>query len=137
MLRSYHYALYPCIGFKSCATGYRYNQELPNSSITFTNYLQTPLEHKEFSNSLPHLDLGLGFSVQSTYLLGLRFGFLVPLDDDRWRINASKAALDDSPGIRYPCYFSLTLGVGGISRHPDFYRRTRRVDTEQRIGWLD
>ena len=99
------------MGFKGCGTNYLYNEKVSDTG-SFNNYFQTSLDHKEITNSVAHLDLGLGFSHQWFYMINLRAGVLCPLERPRWNINNNKVALIDDPGIRYQGYITLSLGLG-------------------------
>jgi hypothetical protein len=132
LLPALEYALYPFVGFKSATTEYTYSEKPKTLPSSFTNYLQTPLDHKELSCSVPHLDLGLGFSIQHTIdKLDVRFGYLIPLDDNRWRLNNGKNGVEGAPETRYQYYLSIGLGVGAINRMFAPYRLHRRAVKEE------
>lgn len=123
VFRGVRMAVYPFAGIKVTATNYLFNQKLSDSlTTTFNQYLQTPLEHKQINNQLPHLDLGLSVSYRSFCLVDLRAGYLLPLDDATWEMNRSKR-LENGPGIRYQYYISVGLGVGAISSEREERRR--------------
>jgi hypothetical protein len=115
-------ALYPYLGFKGSGINYLYNEKTPTAT-TFGNYLHTPLNHKEITNSRAHLDLGAGFSYQSFVMLNLRAGVLLPLEAARWNVNNNKLSLSDSPAVRYPGYITLTIGLGSMVVGDDFTKK--------------
>lgn len=114
VLRRPEQSLFPYIGFKGSGVSYLFDEKARNPT-TFGNYLQTPLNHKEITNSRGHLDLGLGASYQQFWLISLRAGVLVPLEAVRWNINNNKLSLSDSPGISYGGYVVLAIGLGNNS----------------------
>ncbi len=107
------FSVYPYIGFKGSGLNYLYKEKVPDST-SFGNYLQTNYKYTEVTNSRAHLDLGIGISHQWFYIINLRFGYLLPLEVVRWKVDNSQTTLTNSPTIRYQYYFSLTLGLGNI-----------------------
>jgi hypothetical protein len=85
------------------------------------------MEQKEISNSRAHLDVGIGFSHQLFYLLNIRFGYLMPLNKSRWKIDNNKVNLENSPGVRYRSYISITLGLGNMVSERDIIRRNEMI----------
>jgi hypothetical protein len=132
LIRHVHYSLYPYIGLKLSSTNYLFNGKVPDSIYTtFGQYLQTNLDHKQINNQVPHLDLGLGISYNWFFMVNARAGFLVPLDDATWQMNGGKVRLEESPGIRYQYYISLTLGLGTIYSEREMPQRNlRRRNTQ-------
>jgi hypothetical protein len=113
LLKTQWFSIYPYVGFKGCGLSYLYSEKLPDET-SFDNYFRTDLKYKEITNSRAHFDLGIGFAHQWFYLINFRFGYLLPLEKVRWKINNNQVTLSNSPTINYNYYFSLTIGVGGI-----------------------
>jgi hypothetical protein len=126
VLRHPYYSLFPYLGFKFCKTSYRYNEKVTDTP-TLSNYLQTNLDYKELTNSPAHLDLGLGASYQTLYLIGLRAGILLPMGKAQWYINNNKVAIGDSPGFRYQGYVALTVGLGESTSSRRDRQRAERI----------
>ncbi|WP_107038633.1 porin family protein [Brumimicrobium mesophilum] len=114
LIKNYRYSIYPYIGFKGYGLNYLY-REKSASETNFNDYFNNPLEYKEFHSSRANLDLGIGASFQWFFLINLRAGYLLPFENASWRINNNNDKLGDSPGLDYNYYFSLTIGLGGIT----------------------
>jgi hypothetical protein len=126
------YSLYPYIGLKLSSTNYLFNSKVPDSIYTtFGQYLQTKLDHKQINNQVPHLDLGLGFSYNSFWMVNARAGYLVALDDAHWQMNGGKIRLEESPGVRYQYYISASLGLGTIYSEREMRQRNMRRRNSQ------
>jgi hypothetical protein len=115
LTKNHRYSIYPYLGFKGCGLNYLYRDKI-SSEISFNDYLNTPLDYKEVTNSRANLDLGFGFSYQWFFLLNFRAGYLLPLEEARWNINNNQDKLSDSPTLNYNYYFTLTIGFGGIAK---------------------
>lgn len=122
LTQSSRFAIYPFVGFKGSGITYVFKEKVANPS-SFANYLQSNLNHKEVTNSRGHLDLGLGVSLHSFYLVNLRFGYLLPIEPIRWQIDNNQTTLTSVPQIRYAYYFSLSLGIGNVASERDYQRR--------------
>ncbi|WP_426061714.1 hypothetical protein [Hymenobacter sp. B1770] len=125
LVKDFRYSAYPYIGFKGCGVSYLYREKLPDDTA-LRDYLNTPLQYKEITNSRAHLDLGIGLSHQWFYLVNFRAGYLLPLEAARWNMSGNKTPLAASPGISYPYYFSLTLGLGNITSTKQLERHFNR-----------
>jgi hypothetical protein len=113
--KSRKFSLYPYFGFKANGLNYLYRERVL-STPSLGNYLQADLQYKEITNSRMHLDFGFGLSQQKFHIINCRFGYLLPMEKARWKINNNKATLTNAPGINYSYYFTLVLGFGGISK---------------------
>lgn len=113
LIKNYQYSLYPYIGFKGYGLNYLY-REKSASETNFNDYFNNPLEYKEMYTTRANLDFGIGASYQWFFLVNLRAGYLLPLQKSEWRIN-SNDKLSNSPTVDYSFYFSITLGLGGIT----------------------
>jgi hypothetical protein len=122
LTKSYKYSLYPYIGFKGCGINYLFREKV-STEISFNNYFQTNLRYQEITNSRANLDLGLGLSTQWFYLINLRIGYLLPIEEVRWCINNNNDKLTNSPTLKYNCYFTLTIGFGNIVSENDLRRK--------------
>jgi len=121
LLKSQDFLLYPYAGFKGCGLNYLYREKLTNEA-SFDNYVDTDLRYKEITNSRGHLDLGIGFSHQRSYLINFRFGYLLPLEKSRWNMNDNRTELSNSPTTNYNYYFSMIIGFGSTFRDKDLRR---------------
>ncbi|TXK48054.1 hypothetical protein FVR03_08465 [Pontibacter qinzhouensis] len=115
LLRHYQFSLYPYVGFKGTGLNYLY-QEKPQEIWTFEDYLKSTTDTKEFTTSVANLDLGLGWSFQTFYLLNLKAGYLVPLEKQNWKINNNQDLLRQSPLVTNRFYFVLSIGLGNINQ---------------------
>lgn len=86
------------------------------------NYLQTDLKYKEITNSRAHLDIGVGISHQWFYLINFRIGYLLPIEQIRWKMNNNQTNLTNASKINYNYYFTLTIGFGNIASDDDLRR---------------
>jgi len=116
------YSLYPFVGLSRSQYNYSYAAK-PQGSVTFTNYFDGLLDAKEINNRRMHLDLGLGFSVQRNWLLGIRSGYLVPLQDSRFTAFDGSIRLNGAPEMAYNYYLTVTIGIGNITRQRGTIRR--------------
>jgi hypothetical protein len=112
------FSVYPYVGFKGAGLNYLYREKTPNST-TLGNYLQTNLNYKEITNSRAHLDLGFGIAHQDFYLINFRIGYLLPLEKSKWKINNNQTSLTNTKPLSCQYYFTLTLGLGGLSNDKD------------------
>lgn len=110
-IKKMDYSLYPFAGYRFCSYNYLYNQKT-TAPQTINGYLTTPLDHKEIRNSRSHADLGVGFSYQKEYLVGIRAGYLLPIGDAKWKVNQNKITLLNTPGMDYLGYVTITIGLG-------------------------
>ncbi len=115
-------SVFPFVGFKGSALSYLHREQAPDP-IPMEDYLQTQLRHLNVTNSRAHLDLGLGISYQWFYLIDFRFGYLLPLEKVRWKVDNAQTLLADTPAISYNFYFSLAIGLGNIVNDADLRRR--------------
>ncbi len=125
LTKSHYYSIYPFVGFKGAGLSYLY-REITSNETSFNNYLNTPLEYKEFTNSRAFLDLGFGFSAQWFYLVNFRAGYLIPLEEVKWHINNGNNQLSNSPSLIYNYYFTLTIGLGNITSDQELRRHYNR-----------
>lgn len=121
LIKNYRYSIYPFVGFKGCGLNYLYREKVLNET-SFKNYLNSTLEYKEITNSRANLDLGLGLSYQSFFLLNFRAGYLLPLEEARWNINNNQDKLSNAPTLNYNYYFTLTIGLGNIASDNELRR---------------
>ncbi|MFT2011157.1 hypothetical protein ACMA1I_20980 [Pontibacter sp. 13R65] len=128
LLRHYQFSLYPYVGYKGTGLNYLY-QEKPQEVWSFEDYLKANTNSKEITNSQANLDLGLGWSFQTFYLLNLKAGYLVPLEKQTWKINNNKDLLRHSPQVNYKFYFTVSIGLGNITQEKQ--KKTRSVIQEQ------
>jgi hypothetical protein len=130
ILESPYRSLYPYLGVKICAFKYEHNVKFPNtSSPSYFQYFTTSLDHKELEHSKIMLDLGIGYSLQRTYYVGLRGGGLIGLSRDHWAINNSTVPLNGGPSLNYTAYITLSLGVGFVER--DTEKKKKRKDSDK------
>lgn len=106
-------SLFPYVGYKNYRTDYVFNEKV-TTTPSVAGYLTTPLDHKELRNTLGHIDLGMGFSYQKNFQIGLRAGYLLPIENVKWRTNNGKVQLSGSPDLSYSAYIMLSLGIGTI-----------------------
>ena len=125
LTKNYKYSIYPFLGFKGCGINYLYRDKVENET-NFNDYFNTTLNYKEITNSRANLDLGIGASFQSFFLINLRTGFLLPLEEARWNINNNQDKLKKSPTLSYNYYFTLIIGLGRIASDNDMRRHYNR-----------
>lgn len=109
------YSLYPFVGYTQNDVSYTY-LEKSSDEIELGDYLKTELDYKKLTHRGYNLDLGIGFSIQKSLLLGFRAGVLVPLGADNWKINSTDDVVDGTPKHSNSYYFSLSIGIGSISK---------------------
>lgn len=124
LLRHYQFSLYPYVGYKNTRLNYQY-KEKPQEIWSFEDYVQANTNSKEFTKTMPNLDLGLGWSFQTFYLLNVRAGYLVPLKKEQWSINNSTDPLRHTPAVTNRFYFVLSIGLGNIKQE----RQKKEKDT--------
>lgn len=114
IIKSPTFSLLPFAGIKVNSIKYRYNQAVPEGT-NFGTYLTTRLDHKELSRSVTHLDMGLGFSHQRFYFIGIRAGYLLPVYNNTWKTAYNKVILSNGPTIAHQGYISIIIGIGSLS----------------------
>lgn len=120
VLPTYRFSLYPYIGVKGVGLKYSF-KEIVTQNISFSDYLNSRTEYKEFNRWRGYIDLGIGFSHQKSHLLNLRAGYLLPFSKSRC-FDSSNKEISDVPPIEYNFYLNLTIGLGGIISERNFRR---------------
>jgi hypothetical protein len=98
--------LQPYAGFRMGRAGYNYeNLTSPPASGS------TAPDQMKFRGNRGMLDLGVGISLQSRFLVGVRSGVLLPIGRTRWK-SGDGAQLSEGPDLSYRYYIGLNFGFG-------------------------
>jgi hypothetical protein len=120
------FSLYPFVGLSRSQYKYAYASK-PQGTVTFDNYFEGVLDAKEINNRMMHLDLGIGFSVQNSWLLGVRGGYLIPLQESQFTAFDGSIRVNNAPEMSYNYYLTVTIGIGSVTKSRGDIRRGFKV----------
>lgn len=98
--------LQPYAGVRVARMAYNYKLESEGLDPTYRQH-----DEMQFRGNRSMIDLGIGASLQKSYLIGLRGGVLVPAGRTRWE-SGDGSALTGGPELSYRFYVGVNLGLG-------------------------